>query len=447
MLRADDSRIRGTLRLRIAAAATGAVLVAYAAVAALMLAEVVELNNDADSIQAAVSTLVVVSALADNEDLDAALDANLEPGGSVVIVEREEITFRSGPFADELAGIADGVDVDDVVQLDGNAHAWIVAPCAPSSLDDCTVRVAVPTDGFGNTLVDNLWIVLGLAAAALLITGSTVWWSVGRALRFLDALSTEVNEISDSRTPHRLSRPHGDDEVRRLVDTLNNMLERLHRARGHEQRFIADASHELRSPVAAISITTENVVLDPTRRSSDATWERLTTETIRLQRVVEQLLTLAATDQRTAILEPVDLASIVRSHATRLAATSTVHIETTVTGAPFAMSTAQHVDRVCSNLLSNAVRHATSRVDVLVSHATRVITLEVSDDGPGIPESRREDVFEAFTRLDAARTADAGGAGLGLAIARAAARDCGGDVTLRGANHFVCEFAAPDTTS
>lgn len=439
--------MKWTMRTRITVAAAAAMLVAYSIVATLMISEVVELNNDADSIQAAVAVLVVATSLSDGGDLGDQLGADLAAGASVVVIENGDVVYRSGAGADVLAAITGELDDGEVIDIDGTPHAQIEAPCAPGTTDECIIRTAVPTEGFLSTLRDNIWTVLGLAGIVVLATGSVVWWTVGRALRFLDGLSSEVNEISDSRGPHQLSRPQGDDEVRRLVDTLNDMLSRLHDAQRQEQRFLADASHELRSPVTAISITTDNVADDPARRSSDATWERLTTESARLRRVVDQLLTLSTTEQANPVAEPVDLAAVVRGHVASLSGGTSVEFGLEVRGLPFAMATEGHGDRVCSNLLGNAVRHARTAVTVTITHTADTIALRVSDDGPGVPTERRDDVFDAFTRLDDARTADQGGSGLGLAIARSAARACGGDIVLEGPNDFVCTLPAPSTNA
>lgn len=445
-------KLTWTVRTRITAAAGVAMLAAYSIVATLMIFEVTELNNDADSIQAAVVVLGVVTALDDGGGVDDLVRNGLVDDATVVIIEDGEVVSSGGPqseaLTDMVAGSSNGLGSEgDVIDVAGTRHAHVEAPCSPGAHSDCIIVVAVPTDGFVSTLLDNIWTVLALAAITSLATITVVWWIVGRALRFLDGLSSEVNEISDSRDPHRLSRPQGDDEVRRLVDTLNDMLGRLHDAQRQEQRFLADASHELRSPVTAISITTENVAADPERRSSDATWERLTAEADRLRRVVDQLLTLSTTEQSAPMMEPVDVASVVRGHVASLGTSMQVDITLEVRGLAFAITTEGHADRVCSNLLGNAVRHARTAVHVDIAATTDRVVLRISDDGPGVPPDRRDDVFDAFTRLDDARTADGGGSGLGLAIARSAARACGGDIVLEGPNTFVCSLPAPPDTT
>jgi signal transduction histidine kinase len=228
----------------------------------------------------------------------------------------------------------------------------------------------------------------------------------------------------------RLPVPAGGDEIHRLAVTLNGMLDRLAAARARQRAFVADAAHELRSPLANMRTELEVAQrLDDPPNTAD-----LLADVERLTRLVDDLLLLARADDAPGLArsEPVDLTGLVRDAAGRYTG-ARVPVTVADGEARWVAGDQQALRHVVVNLVDNAVRHAASRVTVTVGGSSAGVELTVRDDGPGIPAGDRERVFERFTRLDDARARDAGGSGLGLAIVRELVRRHGGTVTLADA--------------
>ncbi len=291
-----------------------------------------------------------------------------------------------------------------------------------ASLDD----VADGTAALGGALV----VAVPLTAAVL---AGIVWWAVGRALRPVEDIRTRVDSITAANLDARVPEPDTAEEISRLSRTMNAMLGRLQDSADRQRRFVADASHELRSPLARMRTELEVDRAHPGSADLAATSRSVLDEVVSLQQLVEDLLVLARGDADAVDLHhpvPVDLDEVVGRLATRVRATG-VAVDTRevrpvqVPGDPAAL------ERAVWNLLDNAARHARCRVTLTVEESgggmARAI---VTDDGPGIAAVDRERVFERFTRLDGARSAGDGGAGLGLAIARDIARRHGGDLGL-----------------
>jgi signal transduction histidine kinase len=285
-----------------------------------------------------------------------------------------------------------------------------------------------------------------------LITGGVavvVWVGVGRAFRPIDAMRETVSEISDRNLAQRVPEPATGDEVARLAVTMNDMLGRLEAASHRERQLVADASHELRSPVAAVRalVETRSVAGDDVEAHDAATLAAI----VRLQALVEQLLELASQDaEGIRDPHPVDLDDVVLTQADVLRRTTGLAIDTTAVSAGQVTGDADALRRLVENLASNAARHAVGRVSFTLSERDGVVTLAVADDGPGIPEADRRRIFERFTRLDDARSADDAGAGLGLAIvAGITARHRGSvavdDDPVLGGARFVVRFPTSPT--
>ncbi|PWK81130.1 signal transduction histidine kinase [Lentzea atacamensis] len=207
--------------------------------------------------------------------------------------------------------------------------------------------------------------------------------------------------------------PSSDNEIARLGATLNETLDRMHRTVEDTRRFVADASHELRSPLAALRAELEIALSHPHLADWPTVVKAALEDTERLQELTTDLLLLARLDADALDKQDtVDLTAVVRREVSRRAmVTLEADDHVLVPGRRAQLS------RLLGNLLDNAERHAGTEVMVRLRGGSSA-TLEVIDDGPGIPEADRERVFDRFTRLDEARTRAAGGAGLGLAIAR-----------------------------
>jgi signal transduction histidine kinase len=244
---------------------------------------------------------------------------------------------------------------------------------------------------------------------------STIWVLLGRALRTVDDLRRGAAAITDPSTGNRLPLPASRDEIHHLATTLNDMIDRLAAASERERAFIADAAHELRSPVASI-----RTQLEMTVNSSDDTAAREFADGA--LRDVERLSTLVQ-----------DLLALARLESSDQPSTAQVDLAAfpgVISSQPCIVNgDAAALARAVDNLRSNAERHAT-RVRITVEQHGDAIELHVDDDGPGIPPEQRDRIFERLVRLDSARTRDHGGSGLGLAIVAATARAHRGTVRV-----------------
>jgi signal transduction histidine kinase len=283
--------------------------------------------------------------------------------------------------------------------------------------------------------VHLLRVTLLIAFPLLVILLAAVSWRVtGAALSPVEALRTGAEEITGGARPGRLPVPDSADEIHRLAVTLNGMLHRLDVARARQRAFVADAAHELRSP-----LTNMRTELEVAQRLPDSTdWPELAddllTDVERLSRLVDDLLLLAraddaATRPAAAPTEKVELGQLLTEVSARYPAVTyrrpAVPVPT--------KGERDALGRVVANLLDNATRHAESAVELSVRPDGAYQRISVVDDGPGIPPADRERVFQRFTRLDDGRARDAGGSGLGLAIVRELVRRHGGTVTLSDA--------------
>lgn len=277
---------------------------------------------------------------------------------------------------------------------------------------------------------------VGLPLLVLLV-GVTAWWLAGRALRPVEAVRAEVADIAGQEDlDRRVPEPAGADELARLARTMNAMLDRLQAAARRQRRFVADASHELRSPVASARTQLEVDLAHPDTADWAATAGGVLADLGRVERLIGDLLALARFDAPALSGRPadLDLGALVLEEVERARLSARVAIETTGQRALTVRGDAEGLRRAVTNLLDNASRHATRRVTVSLIEEGDAFELTVADDGAGIAPGDRERVFERFTRLDEARDRDAGGAGLGLSIVRATAAAHGGTVRVEDAH-------------
>ncbi|MBE1585819.1 sensor histidine kinase [Nonomuraea angiospora] len=278
----------------------------------------------------------------------------------------------------------------------------------------------------------NLEYALTAAALVLLaIVSWTSWRTVGRTLRPVEEIRTRLAEITVSDLSLSIPVPPGDDEVARLVRTANQTLDRLDEAVAQQRRFASTTSHELRNPIAGLRAQLEEALLHPGEIDPHETIRSALSVTDRLDAIVGDLLALArlgAGDP--APPELIDLGRLVSQEAPRAG-----RVPVRVHAASDVWVRGSHIQlaRLLANLVSNAIRHAGSAVDVFVAASDGEVVVTVADDGAGIAPADRERVFERFTRLDDARHRDAGGSGLGLAISRDIARSHGGTLKAEDA--------------
>lgn len=313
------------------------------------------------------------------------------------------------------------------------------------SVDDAALGelriIAVPREGgrewllvarseeLGNTAGRAvLRAVLVLVPLLTLGLGFVVWFGVGRALRPVESIRSSVGDITEHHLSTRVPVPDTGDEVARLAVTMNEMLDRLDAASGRERQLVADASHELRSPLASVRalLETRAAAADPAAHDAEAM-----ASVIRLQALVEQMLVLASLDSAPPMApRPIDLDDLVIERASSLRATTALAVDATAVSGAQVPGSEEGLRRVVDNLAANAARHARTTVRFQLREVAGWAQLVVSDDGPGIPEADRARVFERFSRLDDARGRDRAGAGLGLSIVAGAVEQHGGTVTV-----------------
>ncbi|MEU4208933.1 HAMP domain-containing sensor histidine kinase [Streptomyces sp. NPDC026206] len=286
-----------------------------------------------------------------------------------------------------------------------------------------------------NTVV---WSLTGAVTLTTALVAAATWFAAGRVLRPVEAIRSRFADLTAHHLDRRVPVPGTDDEVARLARTMNSTLHRLEANVDRQSRFVADASHELRSPLAALRAELEIALAHPDRADWRDVVDGALGDTRRLQRLTTDLLLLARLDASGSAGPAgggsVDLAALVRDETGRRRVPE--HLALRVEAAPGPVPLHGHhalLARLLGNLLDNAERHAVQVIEVRLTHdaVARRAVVCVQDDGPGIPPADRRRVFERFTRLDDARTRDTGGTGLGLAIAH----------RIAGAHHGTLEIA------
>jgi signal transduction histidine kinase len=262
-------------------------------------------------------------------------------------------------------------------------------------------------------------LLIGLPVLALLV-GVATFLFVGRTLRPVEAMRRQAATITSTNLHARLPVPAADDEVAALAETMNTMLDRIEAASAAQRRFVADASHELRSPLATIHANVDLLGAAALPEASARPVERIHQESSRMARLVDDLLLLARVDDRALRLrrEDVDLDDLVYAERERVAVE---HPGLRIDGAVVPVRVSGDPDqlhRVLRNLVDNATRHARHSVTLSVESAGGEGHVLVGNDGPAIPAEDRIRIFDRFVRLDGSRSRAGGGAGLGLPIAR-----------------------------
>ncbi|GAB2909669.1 ATP-binding protein [Streptomyces sundarbansensis] len=278
----------------------------------------------------------------------------------------------------------------------------------------------------------------GLPVLLVVVAGVT-WLVTCRALRPVEGIRREMAAITASEDlARRVPEPGSRDEIAALARTTNETLAVLEASVERQRRFVADASHELRSPIASLRTQLEVAAAHPDLLDLPGA----VADTVRLQVLAADLLLLARLD---AGEKPgggtVELGALVREEVSqRTGDRIAVAVEVPEDAAFEVDGSRGQLARVIGNLLDNAQRHAAASVAVSVAAEGRGVRVEVRDDGAGVPEAERERIFERFVRLDDARSRDDGGAGLGLAIARDVAARHGGTLTVHRAHEGGAAF-------
>jgi signal transduction histidine kinase len=292
-------------------------------------------------------------------------------------------------------------------------------------------RMAAYDEDFGH---EALWLLLVGGTLVLVVTG----WIVARlTLRPVEAMRAELADITARSLDRRVPVP-AIGGLQKLARTLNATLDRLQAAADRQARFVADASHELRSPIASLRASLESSLAHPDGVDWPQTVRGTLADIERIQHLTDDLLLLTRIEgpapQADGSVQLAHLASDLVEELRHLHRNSALRVTCTAPAdLPPLTGSQVRLERLLRNLLDNACRHARSEVRAVLSTdaARRSVRVEIRDDGPGIPPADRERVFERFTRLDDSRTrADGGGAGLGLAIAREIAARQGGSLAV-----------------
>ncbi len=303
---------------------------------------------------------------------------------------------------------------------DEDEGGFLVAATSVATPDGViTVYVASSLEDLQETLAEATGLGLRALPVLVVVLAGGIWLLVGRTLAPVDAIRGEADAITGSDLHRRVPEPARQDEIGRLSHTLNRMLGRLEESADRQRRFVADAAHELRTPVASVRTTLETARSSPRQIDWDEVSADVLADTIRMQQLTEQLLLLARVDagRLTQHMQTIDVDDIVTRTISRHQSESGVDVHVAqiepvqIAGEPILL------EQAVRNLIDNATAHADRRVEIALSHEQDAAVLTVDDDGPGIPADQRRAVFERFTRLDLARARRrAGGAGLGLAI-------------------------------
>ncbi|MFJ3385784.1 MULTISPECIES: sensor histidine kinase [unclassified Curtobacterium] len=340
-----------------------------------------------------------------------------------VIAHGDDADPPALPTADESRYSHDGerwLLVADDVDLPGGSEATVVFGASLDAADTATTAVTA-------------LLAVGVPVLVTLM-GIGTWIVVGRSLRPVERIRTEVAGVGGASRSARVAVPDTGDEVARLAHTMNEMLERLERSAAVQRRFVSDASHELRSPIASVRQHASVARAHPDRIAMTELADVVLAENDRLAALVDGLLELSRLDERgIGDRRPVDLDDIALAEVSRIRSAGAVRVDGSGIGAARVLGDERVLARVVRNLVDNAARHASTGIAIGVRSIGGTAELVVDDDGAGVPEADRERVFDRFVRLDEARARDDGGSGLGLAIVRDAVVAHGGTVTVEDA--------------
>ncbi len=420
------NRYLGGVRIRLTILATVLLAISLAVAAVIMLLVLHQsLLNSADAATGARATEIAATvrtealggldstALMTSKDLD--VIQIIDTTGTVVAsTGGVRTTPLIPPVAPGTRTVVDGARIGD---NPAEYRVTVVGVTTPTG--NVTVAVGA-AEGPINDVVTTVGILFASVFPVILVLlAVNTYFLSGRTLRPVERIRAQVAAITSSDLNKRVSEPRTSDEIARLAATMNEMLARLETARVAQLQFVGDASHELRSPLMTIvglldlSRTTDEPIDPATVKAF------LLPEARRLQGMVDDLLLLAKADERgiPLHLDDVDLDDLVGDEARRLSQLGTITVTMHIT--PIRVrGDRDKLTRAIRNIADNALRHASSAIDLSMSRnditATGLIT--IADDGPGIPATQRGRVFDRFVRLDTDRQRAQGGSGLGLSI-------------------------------
>ncbi|WP_454196930.1 sensor histidine kinase [Nocardia sp. Marseille-Q1738] len=348
--------------------------------------------------------------------------------------------------ADPAAAEPEFGDVRLTVDAEDGPHPYRVAALAVTlpGGQPATVYAGASLETADSAVADARQAMLIGLSPLLVVVAAVTWLVTRRALRPVEAIRAQLAEIMDGDLSRRVPEPGSRDEIARLATTTNATLAALEKSAERQRQFIADAAHELRSPIASLRTQLEVAQAHPDLLELDG----LIDDTVRLEHLAADLLLLARLDAgEQPRSDRVDLTALVRDELAHRVG-DRIAVDTAVPDEPIMVTGSRtQLARVLGNLVDNAQRHATSTVRVALERtADGPVLLTVTDNGPGVPNADRDRIFQRFVRLDDARTRDEGGAGLGLAIVRDVVEHHAGTIHVTdgvtGGAHFVVTLPA-----
>ena len=437
------------LRSRILALTLPVVVLVSAALAAVLylsLGQVLE-SSARDIASAEAQELRADLRLHTIEELAVTHDVRVGTRTSQVVDDDGQVVVNIGsavarPMVDPVIALG-GLRVDVVDEVPGlGSGGYAVAVADGPGVDGrrYSALVAVPTQVETTAFTRSLELAVIGAVGLIALLAAVTTFAVGQALRPVERMRDQVEDIAASRPAPTLEVPAGRDELAKLAETMNHVLERLRRADSSRRAFVADAGHELRSPLSTIRVLLDRLAEDRSASERRVIAERASAEVDRLSILVEDLLELASADERSLRLNlvDVDLDDVVLAEAASVQARG---MPVSVTVEPTrVVGDAHRLGRVVRNLLDNAERHRESAVRVSLRHDGAEAVLVVDNDGPSVAAEERERIFGRFVRLDDSRTRDTGGTGLGLAIVAEIVRAHRGTVVAQESPDGWCRF-------
>lgn len=421
------SRHRRSLRVR-ATTAVALIALVLGALGAVAFALVLRASLEDGVRQATERTLETITDAVAARGPDAV--TGLGDDDLVQVLDADGRVLAHGEDAGGTALTAAGSS--GVVVRDGERR--LVVSDEVDDADGVTVAVAAPLEDADDALAAVVRLLLVAVPVVVALVALLAWIVVGRALRPVERIRRDAEAIGSARGDGRIDEPGTGDEVDRLARTLNGMLARLDASRRAQQRFVSDASHELRSPLATVRQHAELARLHPDRTSLGELADVVLAEGGRQQDLVDALLVLSRLDEHAALdARPVDLDDVALDEVARIRARAGVRVDASGITACRVAGDARLLALAVRNLADNAARHAASTVSVATAAGRDGAVLTVDDDGRGIPAAERERVLDRFVRLDEGRDRESGGSGLGLAIVRAVAEAHGGSVAVEEA--------------
>ena len=453
--------LRKSVRGRVTAL-TGLLLATTLVVAALALASWTRRSLEGDVRAALGDQVREARLLAQRDQLPTVLEAVGERTGQIQVIDEVGAVVAASPGLaqrtrlDIVPAPVDETTTEVIVdgarigQRTGSRFLLLARPVTTSNgrLTIYATSSLRPADRAVRSLTLAFF---GGIPALLLIAAALIWRAVGRALRPVETMRTEVEAIEAGSLRQRVTAPNSDDEIDRLAVTMNGMLDRMDEDMERQRQFAADASHELRSPLASARAQLEIGLAYPDRTDWTETGREVLIEVTRLETLASDLLQVAKLRAATAVRQDPVAVNEILNEEVRAQPASGAAIDYTDAGIALIVNGDRELlVRVIRNLLGNAQRHARSRISIAATSDGETVSVQIANDGPAIPADKHAEIFAPFTRLDDARSNDEGGAGLGLAIALRIAQDHGGTLVSAPVEHgalFVLRLPAAGPTT